>query len=342
MPEHGDRRTAIPDRNQSDRDATIAVILVNYCTLNLTVQCLASLEAEIASLPGSRVVVVDNASPDGSGVMIAEAITEQRWADWATLLAQPRNGGFGYGNNAAMRVLLAQQAPPTYFWLLNTDTVIHEGALRSLVAFMQANPSVGISGSQLEDPDTTVQSSAFRFHSIAGEFEANLQVGIVSRLLGPWAIAPAQPSRPTPYDWISGASMLIRREVVEQVGFLDEGYFLYYEETDYCRRAKAGGWTCWFVPESRVVHLVGQSTGVTSRTTQTKRRPTYWFQSRRRYFIKHHGIAYAVLADAVLASATMLARLRDGLLGRGRKSPDRFLRDLLRESAALNPQIGNN
>ena len=342
MPEHGYRSTAIPNRNASDRDATIGVILVNYCTLDLTVQCLASLEAEVASLPGTRVIVVDNASPDGSGVKIAEAIAEHRWMEWATLLAQPRNGGFGYGNNAAMRFLLAQQPPPSYFWLLNTDTVIREGALRSLVAFMQGNPSVGISGSQLEDPDATIQSSAFRFHSIAGEFESSLQIGIVSRLLGPWVIAPAQPSGPTPYDWISGASMLIRREVVEQVGFLDESYFLYYEETDYCRRARARGWTCWFVPASRVVHLVGQSTGVTSRTTLTRRRPTYWFQSRRRYFIKHHGVAYAVLADAALASATMMARLRDRLLGRGSKSPDKFLRDLLRQSAMLNPQIDKN
>lgn len=342
MAERVDRGTASPDCNEPNQNGTVGVILVNYCTLDLTVQCLSSLKAEIASLPGSRVIVVDNASPDGSGPKIAEAIAAHGWSNWATLLAQPVNGGFSYGNNAAMRVFLAQPAPPMHFWLLNTDTVVREGALRALVAFMQRNPSVGISGSQLEHPDTRVQSSAFRFHSIAGELESNLHVGIVSRLLGPWVIAPAQPKRPAPYDWVSGASMLIRRQVVEDIGLLDENYFLYYEETDFCRRARTSGWACWFVPESRVVHFVGQSTGVTNHAMRTKRRPAYWFQSRRRYFIKHHGVVYAALADAALAAATMLVLLRDRLLGRERSSPDNFLWDLLQQSAARNPQLGKN
>jgi GT2 family glycosyltransferase len=329
------RAAAIPRPAAHDR--AIVVALVNYCTPGLTIDCLRSLEQEVATLPGSYVVVADNASPDGSGAQIADAIRDNAWSGWARVVPQPKNGGFSYGNNAVIREDRARAQPAPYVWLLNTDTIVRPGALRTLVAFLEQNPRAGIAGSRLEDPDTTRQCSAFRFHSIAGEFEGSLHNGLVSRLLRRWVMAPDLPDHPQRFDWLSGASMLIRREVFDSIGLMDEAYFLYFEETDFCRRAADAGWSCWYVPESRVVHLVGKSTGVTDAAGRVRRRAPFWFESRRRYFVTHHGRLYAALADLSLAAGTALALVRDRLFGRPAAYPEKFLSDLARHSVVLNP-----
>lgn len=326
-------------RQKANQDTSVAVVLVNYCTRDLTVDCLRSLASEIAGFPGSEVVVVDNASPDGSGPEIADAIAANGWSGWARLLPMPRNGGFSYGNNGAIREQLARISPPTYVWLLNTDTVVRPGALRALVDFMETHAETGAAGSRLEHPDSTRQCSAFRFHSLASELDSSLNVGLVSNLLRRWQVAPTLPDEPARFDWLSGASMLIRMQVFRDVGLMDEGYFLYYEETDFCRRAQRLGWSFWYVPQSRVVHLVGKSTGVTDVAQRRKRRAAYWFESRRRYFIKHHGVIYAALADLALATGTALSMIINSLRGRGSSHPEKFLVDLARQSALLNPSI---
>lgn len=311
----------------------IVVCIVNYCTADLTIDCLRSLESEVRRAGQVQVVVADNASPDGSGTAIADAIAAHRWESWARLIPLPRNGGFAFGNNAVLRDFPYDPAVNRLFWLLNPDTVVRTGAATALIDFLADNPAVGIAGSCLEDPDGTQQHSAFRFHSIAGEFEASARVGPITRLLGKWMIAPKCECKTAAYDWLSGASLMIRSEVVRDIGLMDEGYFLYFEETDYLLKAAKVGWACWFVPESRVVHLVGASTGVTDRAKQSKRRSAYWFQSRRRYFIKNHGRGYAIAADVALTLGTLICRMTTALRGRPSDIPDRFLRDLFKYSA---------
>jgi N-acetylglucosaminyl-diphospho-decaprenol L-rhamnosyltransferase len=312
---------------------TVLVAIVNYCTANLTIDCLRSIETEISQYPGSRVAVADNASPDGSGALIARAIGENGWTAWATSLAMPRNGGFAYGNNGILRNALAGSDAPTYIWLLNSDTVLRPGAMGALIEYLESHPDVGIAGSCLEDPDGTQQCSAFRFHTITGEFEGAARIGALTRLLGSRVVAPVPERRSANYDWVSGASMMLRTDTLRQVGLMDEAYFLYYEETDLCRRARQYGWTCAFVGESRVVHLVGASTGVTDRSAMTRRRSAYWFESRRLYFIKNHGRLYAIGADAALALGTLIDQIRCAILRRPANVPERFLSDLARHSA---------
>ncbi|HKJ62380.1 MAG TPA: glycosyltransferase family 2 protein [Hyphomicrobiales bacterium] len=224
----------------------------------------------------------------------------------------PRNGGFSYGNNGIIRDYMAQPSPPDYLWLLNSDTVVRPGAFAPLLSFMNKTPEAGIVGSRLEHMDGTPQHSAFRFHSLAAEFEASVNLGPVSKILRHWQIAPPIADTIQRYDWLSGASMLIRREVFEQTGLFDEGYFLYDEETDFCIRADKCGWQCWYVPESRIVHLIGRSTGVTGDSDRSRRRPSYWFESRRRFYAKHYGRLYGSLADLVLA-ASAISNMRGGL-----------------------------
>jgi hypothetical protein len=312
----------------------LAVVIVNYRTAGLAIDCLRSLEGEVAACPGTRVVVVDNASADRSAERIDGAIAAEGWAEWASLLPAEENGGFAAGNNAAIRRLLADPEPPRWILLLNPDTIVRAGALARLLDAARGRPRAGIVGSRLEHPDGTLQQSTFRFHSVLTELDGGLRLGAVSRLLRRWSLVFPQPDAPCRADWVSGASMLVRRDVFETVGLLDEGFFLYFEEVDLCRRAARAGWECWHEPASRVVHLVGQSTGV-DLGGPARRLPGYVLESRRRYFVKNHGFAYAVAADLAWLAGHLAWRLRMRLQRRPDRAAPGLLGDFLRHSALL-------
>jgi GT2 family glycosyltransferase len=310
----------------------LLVVIVNYRTAGLAVDCLRSLAPELAAIGAARVVVTDNLSGDDSVARIRQAIDDNRWNAWASVMPLPANGGFAYGNNAAIRPALEGDDKPQYVLLMNPDTVIRPGAVAELMKFMDAWPDVGIAGSRLEDPDGTPQVSAFRFHSVFSEFEHGIKLGPVSTMLAKWRVAPPPSNEPCPTDWVCGASMMIRREVFEKVGLLDERYFMYYEEVDFCLKAKRAGLPCWYVPTSRVVHLVGSASEVSDARKHRKRRPAYWFESRRLYFRKNHGRLYALLADAAYATAFALWRVRRFVQRKPDTDPPRFLSDFIRHS----------
>ncbi len=330
------------DTTQPDSLTSLIVVIVNYRTPGLTIDCLRSLVSEVRSLPGTRVVVTDNASGDGSVEQIDTAIATEGWGDWVSFMPLERNGGFAYGNNAAIRPVLESVNPPPYILLLNPDTIVRPGALQVLVDFMDKHPDVGIAGSRLEDPDGTPQQSAFRFHTAISELEQGWRLGIVSKLLAKWGIAPPVPEETCQTDWVAGASMIVRREVFEAVGLMDEEYFMYYEEMDFCLQANKSGWSCWYVPQSRVVHLVGQSSGVTDSKRPPKRLPQYWFDSRQRYFLKNYGWMYTALADIFWASGFAFWRLRRGFQRKPDADPPQFLRDFLRNSVFLKRSISSS
>ena len=310
----------------------LLVVIVNYRTPSLTIDSLRSLVSEVQALPGTRVVVTDNNSGDGSVEKIGAAIETEGWGEWASLMPLELNGGFAYGNNAAIRPALHSTNPPPYILLLNPDTIVRPRALQVLVDFMNKHPDVGIAGSRLEDPDETPQRSAFRFHTAFSELDFGLRLGIVSKLLSKWVVAPPVSDETYQTDWVAGASMIIRREVFEAAGLMDEDYFMYSEGMDFCLQAKKAGWSCWYVPESRVVHLVGQSSGVTDTKRPPKRLPQYLFDSRRRYFIKNYGWLYAALADHAWASGFALWRLRRVIQRKPDNDPPKVFGDFLRNS----------
>src|SRR3954452_13342761 len=288
----------------------LLIVIVNYRTADLALDCLQSLRDEVACLPGTRVIVTDNASGDDSVERLEAAVRDNSWDGWATIQPLRQNGGFAAGNNAAIIPALAAEDPPRFILLLNPDTIVRPGAIRSLVDFLECRPEIGIVGSRLEEPDGTPQRSAFRFPTVLGELEGGLRFGPASRLLERWVCAPAVPAHSGPTDWVAGACMIVRREVFEAIGPLDEGYFMYFEEVDFCHRARRAGWSCWYYPDARVVHLVGRSSGVTDPRAVRKRRPGYWFQARRRYFLKNQGRVATLLADLAWALGHASYRLR--------------------------------
>lgn len=313
----------------------VAIVIVNYRTPDLAIDCLRSLEKAGDLPPGTQVVMVDGGSGDASASLIAEAISRNEWSSWVTLLPLDLNGGFAYANNRGIEAVIERFGRPALFWLLNSDTVVRPGALSQLLSFIEDHPKAAIVGSRLEDPDGTPQHSAFRFHTALTELETSMRFGPISRLLWRWRVAPPISDQVQRVDWVSGASLLIRTEAMDEVGRLDERYFLYYEETDLCLRAARAGWECWYVPESRVIHLVGQSSGVTQRDRRPPRRPAYWFESRRRYFVKNYGWSYAMLADTAWMTGHTLWLIRMFLQRKRNDDPPKLFRDFVRQSSLM-------
>jgi GT2 family glycosyltransferase len=320
----------------------VLVVIVNYRTGRLVSECLASLEPEIAGMPGSRVVVVDNDSPDDSAEVIAACIASNGWNDWARLERAGVNGGFAFGNNLAVRAAMSQSPAPDYYWLLNPDTLVRPGALIKLVQFLAQHPDVGIAGSALESDDGSWWPFAFRFPTLWSEIDGGLRLGVVTRLLKRYTTTRAMTDQPERVDWLPGASMMVRKEVFQAVGLMDEEYFLYFEETDFFIKAFRAGWPCWYVPDSRVMHISGQSTGVTGQKAELRRLPAYWFESRRRYFMKNHGWAYCALADFLRASTYAIWSVRWRLQRKPRADPPHYLRDLLAHSAFMHWKLPLN
>lgn len=313
-----------------NRELHIAVIIVTYRTAQLAIEALRSVATERA-FPGMRIdaVVVDNSSEDLG--LIQEAVASNGWASWVTLIASPRNGGYGYGNNLGI-ARAWRDGPPDYVYLLNPDARVRPGAIATLVRFLESRPDVGIAGSSFETADGQDWPIAFRFPSIWSELDAGLEYGLVTRLLQSWVVARPMSKSPQSTDWICGASMLIRPTVFAAIGGFDENYFLYFEETDFCNRAGKAGFPTWYVPESCVMHIGGQSTAVTSPDAGTRRLPPYWFASRRRYFAVTFGLWQAMLIDVVAVLASSLGFLKRLVLGRRRSAISHYTRDLLRYS----------
>lgn len=301
--------------------------MVNYRTPELAIQSLFSLARGLDRC-ALQVLLIDNASDDGSVDTLGTAIQANGWDNWVSVLPQEVNAGFAAGNNVGIRYALQSTVPPDYVTLLNPDTIVREGAIEALVDFMDSQPSVGIAGSRIEDAAGHVQSSAHNLPSPLGELEGSARLGVLTRLLRPYTVSYAPRDAQHECEWVSGASLIARRQLLEQIGLLDEGYFLYFEEVDLCVRARKAGWKVWYVPESTVVHMEGASTGIRK---PGARRPSYWYASRRRYFVKHFGVLGLFAADLLwaLGRGSLVIRRMLNLAARRDEDPAHLAFDLL-------------
>jgi GT2 family glycosyltransferase len=309
----------------------LLVVVLCYRVPDLTVDCLHSLSREINRVPESKVGVCENGTGADAADQLRRAIDENGWGSWAELTVVEVNQGFCGGNNLVIRAALESDDPPEYVLLLNADTIVQEHALDALVDFMDAHPKAGIAGSRLLSPEGELQASPFHFMGIASELDRGLRFGVVTKLLNrPIDVDLSRPSRA---DWVSGASQVLRTSMLRQIGLLDEGLYTYFDDIDICLRAQRAGWEVWFVPESQVVHLEGASTGIKGKTPQRpKRRPAYWFQARRRFFLKNHGKLYTAMADAAFLGGYAIWRIRRPIQRKPDLDPQNFLADSFRNS----------
>ena len=284
----------------------IATIIVNYRAADLIIAHLDAMLTEQAAFPGSKIYIVDNASPEGDAEKLAAFVRDKHLDGQVCFMPERENGGFAKGNNAALREILTEETPADFVFLLNPDAYPRPGMLKTLFDFMSAHSQAGIAGAKLEGENGEPQISAFRYFTALGEFANSSQTGLFYKLFSKQIIAPPQRDETYEEDWICGAAALIRREVFDEIGLFDEAYFLYYEETDFMLRARRAGWQTWYVHDARAVHLVGQSSGVTDGKTKDQVSPAYWFHSRSHYFRTNHGRVYGFLADIGWLAGSLL------------------------------------
>ena len=292
----------------------LSIAIVSWNTRDLLRRCLESVYGTIAG-PEFEVIVVDNGSTDGSPEMVRSEYPR------ATLLANDTNVGFARASNQAIRASSGR-----HVLLLNSDAVLLGRAAELMVRFLDAHPEVGAVGGMLLNPDGSFQSSYADFPGLLGE--ALLLTG-----LSHWLLPATYPSYPKArsrearrVDWVGGALLAVRRRTLDAVGPLDEGYFMYTEEVDWCYRMKQHGWAVCYLPEARATHWSGASS---SRVPERRRAQLY--RSKCRFLRKHRGwsqaTAYGLLVRAVSA-VKLLAWLSTGL------SPDPARRDRARQQVA--------
>ena len=305
---------------------SLLTVILNWRTPEMT---LRSAEAALAALEGieGALVIVDNASGDGSFERLTQEAVARGWTTGpqrVRVLQAGRNGGFGAGNNFGIRAGLPDGSPPDYVYLLNSDAFPAKDAIRALLDHLETHPATGLAGSHIHGPEGDPHRTAFRFPSVLSEFEGQVRFGPVSRLLRRHIVAQPIPQATTRVDWLAGASLMMRRSVLDRIGLFDERFFLYFEETDLCRRAALAGWPTDYVVESRVAHIGSASTGMKTWT----RIPRFWLDSRLHYFTKNHGSAHALLATLATLAGGTLWRLRLLVQRKDRGDPPRYLRDL--------------
>ncbi|MDI9548518.1 MAG: glycosyltransferase family 2 protein [Chloroflexota bacterium] len=293
--------------NTGTHSVTLSIIIVNWNTRDLLAACLESVAAEIARMGEgeAETFVVDNASTDGSPEMVRERFP------WVRLLESRQNLGFAAGNNLAL-----QHARGESILLLNPDTIVTEGALVRLWQTLAAQPMAGITGAQLLNADGSLQVSTGVFPCLWSELP------LINRRLSPLRGAfrvktPHEETEVQSVDWVSGACLMIKRAVVEAIGPLDESFWLYTEETDWCYRARAAGWDVLLVPQARVYHLARAASGQRYVLTML-----HFYQSKVRFVHKHYGARQASLLRAVLRMKAEIWRRQPGSSPLSRAYPD--------------------
>lgn len=310
----------------SMKNQRLLTIILNYKTPEMTLEAVAAARVAMAAIDG-EIVLVDNDSQDGSAAKMQAHINAAGWGapPLVRLLQSGDNGGFGAGNNFGIRAGLSDGSQPDLIYVLNSDAFPAQDAVSQLIQALEANPQAGFAGSYIHGPSGEAHFTAFRFPSIASELEGAARLGPISRLLHRYRVPLALPEVIRPVDWLAGASLLMRRDVLDQIGLFDEEFFLYFEETDLCLRARRAGWQTLYVPGSKVSHIGSVSTGM----KRWQRVPDYWYASRLHYFRKNHGHTYTALATAAHVFGALIWRFRRLVQRKPRVEPPYFLRNLV-------------
>jgi GT2 family glycosyltransferase len=270
----------------------LSIIVVSWNTKPAILDCLRS----IGEFPPSvtfEIIVVDNASIDGSVAAIRREFPQ------VIVLANGENRGFAVANNEGIA-----QAKGQYLLLLNPDTIVHRGALDSMVYFMDENADVGVCGPLLLNSDGTIQRSVRRFPGFRAALYRNTflqSAGFFRGQYRTYMMSDFAHDRTMDVDQVMGAAFMTRRSVLDRIGLLDERFFMYYEEVDFCRRAKHTGWRVVFLPQARITHVGGASSDQAPVSIDVMR-----LTSLIAYFRKHRGILVTAAFNSVFKPAILL------------------------------------
>lgn len=291
----------------------LSIVIINYRTPKLLTDCLKTLLPDLKDID-ARIVIVDNYSNDDSSLYIKKWITENDTESKVVFVQSNINAGFAAGNNIGIKALEAN-----YYLLLNSDTLVRKGSIHTILDTVKLYPKAGLISPRLEWPDGEGQESCFRFHNPLSEFIRAAQTGFIDRLLNRFIVALPVQTQIINSEWTSFACVLVRSEVFQQIGMLDEGYFMYFEDAEFCHRAYKSGWKIVHNPDVRIVHLRGGSSPVKENAKLKKRLPLYYYESRARYFYQLYGWFGLTLANVFWSLGRVISKARQ-LLGRDDKA----------------------
>jgi GT2 family glycosyltransferase len=249
----------------------LSIIIVNWNTKEYLVRCLRSI-FETRKRDSREVLVIDNGSGDGSAEQVKRLFPDVR------VIENRENLGFARATNQGLK-----EEAGRYALLLNPDTRVREGSIETLLSFMEAHPEAGIAGAQLLNADGSRQNSIANTPTLATE--------LLNKSLLRWLFPERFPgkervrSEPVDVESVIGACMIVRKKAVEEVGFLDEDYFLFLEETDWCYRMRRAGWKIYHVPAAEITHFQGKSAEMDIEKAKIE-----YYRSRYQFFEKHRGL----------------------------------------------------
>jgi N-acetylglucosaminyl-diphospho-decaprenol L-rhamnosyltransferase len=283
----------------------LTIVTVTFKSKGVINRCLDSLAADgyLPDGPNSKVevIIVDSCSDDGTAEEVAAAYPT------VTVVPLEENVGFARGCNVGIR-----RSTSSRVLLLNPDCVVHPGTIDGLLAELESHPKAAVVGPRLTCQSGEPQVSTQNFPSVTQEFARHLAP--IAGKLGVEDMGTDQPEKSCPVDWISGACMMMRRDAIEDFGLLDESFFLYYEETDWCKRALEAGWEVRHLPTVSIVHVGGQSVAVSGKETLSGLSLGFYIDSRRIYFRKHYGV-HAMLAIEAIHASRKLVRSAKSMVG---------------------------
>jgi hypothetical protein len=264
----------------------LSIVIVSWNVRDLLAACLYSIVATQGDV-AAEVIVVDNASTDGTSALV------QAFFPWVRLLRVEHNRGFAAGNNLGIQASVGE-----YVMLLNSDTLTPPGALAGLVEFMEQHPDAGACGPRLVHPNQNIQTFTFGcdptlFYLLRRGANALLW----KRPLHDWATARIQQ-----VDWVAGTALVVRRAALEQAGLLDETFYAYFEDNDWCLRIRQAGWKIYFHPRVSIIHIGGQS---------LKKDPAArnaYYNSLQYFYMKHYSPLAGWLLRLFLLPYRLLAR----------------------------------
>ena len=277
----------------------ISIVIVSWKVKELLRKCLQSLEAEQVTAVSFEVWVVDNNSGDGSVEMVKAEFP------WVRLIASKENNGFAKGNNLAINQITDSE----YIFLLNPNTEVKPRALEALVEFMKRNPQAGAVGPKLLNPDGTLQPSCKAFPTVSTLLFNSFFLDVLfpkSKLFGRYEMSWWPHDDLREVDQPMGAALLVRKEVIDKIGPMDEQFYMFFDEVDWCYRIKQEGYKIYFTPEAEIVHHGGQSI-----KSAEMRMSVHWHRSLKRFFKKHYQIPEWV--SSCLIAGMFLGKVLVGL-----------------------------
>lgn len=283
----------------------ISIIVVNYKTPDLIVDCLETLLPETVGL-NACIVLVDNNSADGSIPIIESWLNENDTTNLVKFIKSEKNLGFAGGNNMGIRAFEAKN-----YILLNSDTLVRRDAIKILFETANNYPDIGLVSPRLEWPDSTPQVSCFRYISAYTELIQSASTSIITKLFNNENLPLSIQGKISYPEWTSFACVLIKNTVFEQIGLLDEKFFMYFDDVEFCFRANNAGFGILNNPSSRIVHLRGGSSSVKKNIQNRKRLPYYFYESRTWYFYKCYGYKVLILANLLWMLGRSISKIRE-------------------------------